>query len=92
MKHDVISALCNPVRLKLILCLARKSKNVQELIHTCGLSQSAVSQHLNKLRKAGLVKDRKESLFIYYSLKYPKTAKIAEMVIKFTKEIRNEKQ
>jgi ArsR family transcriptional regulator, virulence genes transcriptional regulator len=87
MKHNVISVLCNPVRLKLICCLSKKSKNVQELVSTCGLSQSAISQHLTKLKEAGLVKDKKEGLFIYYSLTYPKSAKIAQLITNFSKEV-----
>jgi ArsR family transcriptional regulator, virulence genes transcriptional regulator len=87
MKHDVISVLCNPVRLKLIRCLARKSKNVQELVATCGLSQSAISQHLMKLKEAGLVKDRKEGLYVNYSLIYPKSAKLAQLITNFSQEV-----
>jgi ArsR family transcriptional regulator len=86
-ERDVISALCNPVRLKLITCLAKNSRNVAQLINSCKLSQSAVSQHLYKLKKAGLVKYKKEGLYIFYSLKYKKTAQIAENIIKLKKEI-----
>ncbi|MCL4339270.1 metalloregulator ArsR/SmtB family transcription factor [Patescibacteria group bacterium] len=84
MRHLVISAICNPVRLKLIRCLSARSKNVQDLVRNCGLSQSAVSQHLLKLKKSGLVKSEKEGKFIYYSLTNQKAAKIAEMIQNFS--------
>lgn len=77
MEKDIIAAFSNPVRLKLLCCLSKGKKNVMELISNCGLSQSAVSQHLFKLKYAGLVTDKKEGRFIYYSLTYPKTGKIA---------------
>ena len=77
MSNNVINALANSVRLKLLLCLANDRKNVQELIANCDLAQSAVSQHLKKLRNAGLVKDEREGKYIYYSLTNPHIAKIA---------------
>lgn len=83
MKYSVISAICNPVRLKLIRCLSGRSKNVQELIRNCGMSQSAISQHLLKLKKSGLVKDEKEGKYVYYSLTNRKAAKLAEMIQNF---------
>lgn len=60
---------------------------MQELISTCGLAQSAVSQHLLKLREAGLVKDDKQGKYVYYSLVYPKAAKIAHQIENFVKEV-----
>ena len=87
MEYLVISAFSNPVRIKLICCLSKSSKNVLELMENCGLSQSAVSQHLIKLKKAGLVKDKKQGKFVYYSLTDKKTAKVANMLIDFCKEV-----
>ena len=83
----MISAFSNSVRLKLISCLEKDSKNVQELIANCGLSQSAVSQHLSKLKKAGLVKTTRKGKFIYYSLTAKKTGKVANMLTDFIKEV-----
>lgn len=88
MKHQVISVLCNPVRLKLIQCLAKKSKTVNEMVQTCGLSQSAISQHLLKLKEAGLVKDKKEGLYVYYSLIHPKSAEVAQLITNFCEEVK----
>ena len=47
-----IFRLRNEVRAKLFLCLSLKPKNVTEMIQTCGLEQSEVSQHLTKLKSA----------------------------------------
>lgn len=78
MNEEIISAFANPVRLKIIRCLQKKSKNVTELINVCGISQSAVSQHLKKLKDAGLIQDNKEGKEIYYSLSNTRSAKIAK--------------
>ena len=87
MKYDIYSAFGNKIRTKLILCLAKKPKNVTELIATCGLSQSAVSQHLNKLRQSGLVKAKKEGKEVWYSLKYKKAAEISSLLISLEQEV-----
>jgi len=85
MEYPVINAFSNSVRLKLLCCLSGNKKNVQELMKNCGLSQSAVSQHLLKLKKARLVKSEKNGKFVYYSLTNPKTAIIANLLNDFCK-------
>lgn len=86
MSYLVMHALSNPIRLKLLICLSTGKKNVSGLIEKCGLSQSAVSQHLEKLKTAGLVSSENEGKFVYYSLTDPKTARMAKEILKFTDE------
>lgn len=88
MEYSVLNALSNSIRLKLLCCLAKDKKNVQELIDTCGLAQSAVSQHLKKLKKAGLVKDTKEGKYVYYSLTNSNVLRIATSLDNFIKEVK----
>ncbi|MCL5019208.1 MAG: metalloregulator ArsR/SmtB family transcription factor [Patescibacteria group bacterium] len=88
MKSTVLSSFSNLVRLQLITCLSIGEKNVTQLIGNCGLSQSAVSQHLEKLRRAGLVTTRREGKEIYYKLTYPKAARVSSELQTFLKEIR----
>ena len=54
----------------LILCMLIKSEemHVGQLLSNTSLSQSALSQHLAKLREAGLVSTRRESQTIFYSI------------------------
>lgn len=85
MEYLAIDAFSNPVRIKLLCCIAQKSKNVQELIENCGLAQSAVSQHLIKLKKADLVKTRRHGKYIYYSLMNKKTAEVAKLLSGYCK-------
>ncbi len=87
MTHDIYAALGNEVRAKLLLCLSRNSKNVTEMIHTCGLSQSAVSQHLRKLKSAGLVSTKKAGKEIIYSIKYKKATEIARLLTILQQEV-----
>ncbi len=87
MKYDLYSALGNPIRSKLIVCLSKKSKNVSELISNCGLAQSAVSQHLSKLKQSGVVEAKKEGKEVYYSLRFKKAADIAKLLMSLEKEV-----
>ncbi len=64
-----LQLLANDKRL-LILCELMQSGEVSVgvLSESVGLSQSALSQHLAKLRAAALVETRRESQTIYYKL------------------------
>jgi len=87
MQYHVINAFGNPVRLRLLCCLAKGQKNVQDLIENCGLAQSAVSQHLTKLKQAGLVTSKKDGKFVYYNLTHHKAAKLAHELELFEKDV-----
>ena len=88
MNDKVLSSLANEVRLRLLLCLSNGEKNVTELIGKCQLSQSAVSQHLEKLRLSGLVETRRNGKEIYYRLINTKTAKISEDLLDYVEEMK----
>jgi DNA-binding transcriptional ArsR family regulator len=63
-----LKAIANRHRL-LILCeLHKGERSVTRLLETLDLSQSSLSQHLARLRKDQIVKTRRESQTIYYSL------------------------
>ena len=63
-------ALSDSTRLRCVALLAGHDELcVCELTHALGLPQPKVSHHLGALRKAGLVSDRKEGLWIYYRIK-----------------------
>ena len=62
----------------LILCLlvARGEMDVTSLAGEVELSQSALSQHLAKLREDGFVAFRRESQTIHYRLEDPRAARV----------------
>ena len=64
---EFLKLLANPQRL-LILCrlAVEREMSVGELEEASGLSQSALSQHLAKLRDDGLVATRREAQTIHY--------------------------
>lgn len=65
---QLMSALGNESRLMVLCLLAERERSVGELNDVVPLSQSALSQQLARLRQQGLVKTRRESQTIYYSL------------------------
>ncbi len=65
---ELLKAMSNEKRLMILCHLANGEKAVGEMETLVGLSQSALSQHLARLRRDGLVKTRRASQTIYYSL------------------------
>jgi DNA-binding transcriptional ArsR family regulator len=65
---DLLRALGNEQRLLVLCRLVEGEASVGELQDELDLSQSALSQHLARLRAAGLVATRREAQSIHYSL------------------------
>ncbi|EJZ19765.1 metalloregulator ArsR/SmtB family transcription factor [Rhizobium sp. Pop5] len=63
----LLSAMANPKRLLILCSLVKGEVAVGVLATQVGLSQSALSQHLSKLRAQKLVKTRRDAQTIYYS-------------------------
>jgi len=64
----LLKELANPSRLLILCQLIGGEKSVGELCRSIELSQSAVSQHLARLREAGLVDTEKRGQMVYYRL------------------------
>ena len=64
----LLKSIANRHRLKIIGLLAEKEYSVGELERLVGLSQSALSQHLARLRRDKMVATRRSAQTIYYSL------------------------
>jgi DNA-binding transcriptional ArsR family regulator len=63
----LLSAMANPKRLLILCNLVNGEVPVGVLANQVGLSQSALSQHLSKLRAQKLVRTRRDAQTIYYS-------------------------
>ncbi|MBN9032044.1 MAG: transcriptional regulator [Rhizobiales bacterium 63-7] len=63
----LLSAMANPKRLQILCSLVKGEVAVGALASQVGLSQSALSQHLSKLRAQKLVNTRRDAQTIYYS-------------------------
>lgn len=65
---DRLSLLANANRLLILCRLVTGEASVSALQQEVGLSQSALSQHLARLRMAGVVATRREAQTIYYRI------------------------
>lgn len=65
----LLKSLSNKYRLGILCALYHGEKCVSELGDVVQISQSALSQHLAKLRRDGLVETRRDAQKIYYSVK-----------------------
>ena len=77
----LLRLLANERRL-LILCFLATSgeMSVGALVEALGLSQSALSQHLAKLRREDLVHYRRESQTLHYRLADPRTVRVLSVL------------
>ncbi|MGB1262674.1 MAG: ArsR/SmtB family transcription factor [Cognaticolwellia sp.] len=73
---DLLKAMSNENRLLILCHLGEKEMSVSELNNFIDLSQSSLSQHLARLRQDGLVKTRRESQTIFYSIANPSVVKL----------------
>jgi len=64
----LLKAMSNEHRLLILCQLQDTERSVGELERLIGLSQSALSQHLARLRRDELVRTRRSAQTIYYSL------------------------
>jgi ArsR family transcriptional regulator, virulence genes transcriptional regulator len=64
----MLKLLANAKRLMILCHLVKGRKSVGELAELVGLSQSALSQHLAKMRDLSLVTATREGQMVYYTI------------------------
>ncbi|VBB08890.1 arsr-type transcription regulator hth motif [Lucifera butyrica] len=65
---DVFKALGDETRLEIIHMLLGREMCVCDIFSAVNISQPAVSHHLKVLKQAGIVCDKREGKWIYYSM------------------------
>jgi ArsR family transcriptional regulator len=78
---NIIKALGDPTRLKIVYLLSYGELCVCEIINAMEKPQPTVSHHLNILKKAGFLKWRKEGVWVHYSLSNPKITYVLDELI-----------
>ncbi|MDC7675239.1 ArsR/SmtB family transcription factor [Asticcacaulis machinosus] len=68
----MLKLLANRHRLLILCQLIDQRKSVGEINENIKLSQSALSQHLAKMRAQGLIEAEKQGQMVYYRLANPK--------------------
>ncbi len=65
---SLLKLLGDKTRLTILSYLKHQELCVCELVDLLNVSQPAMSQHLKKLRLAGIIRERKQGTWVYYSL------------------------
>lgn len=68
LQAELIKALANPARLAVLQQLRHGEKTASDLVKLCGVSKANLSQHINLLKKEGLVLCNKRGTFCHYTL------------------------
>lgn len=66
--QKLLKLICNENKFNIILHLTKGEECVCDIANKLGIEQSLVSHHLDSLRKAGLVNDRKIGTWVHCSL------------------------
>ena len=85
----LFKALADETRLRILNLLCRRELCVCQIVEALRIGQSKASRHLATLRHAGLVTDRREGLWMYYSLSDP-SQKLQRQVIDWLKRAEDE--
>lgn len=73
---NLYKVIGNAYRLQIVTLLLKGEKNVSELNQSVKVSQPALSQHLSKLKKAGILGARREQRQIFYYINNPHVIRI----------------
>jgi DNA-binding transcriptional ArsR family regulator len=69
---ELFKALSDETRLKLVILLQKRELCVCQIEAALGISQTKASRHLSILRRAGLLRARRDGLWMYYTLVEPR--------------------
>lgn len=81
-KAEILKAIAHPTRLCILAMLIRDSEsNVTDIQCCLDIPQPTVSQHLSKLKSAGIVGAERSGTEIIYSIKNDEARKIVEFML-----------
>lgn len=86
LRADILKALAQPTRLKIIDFLRDGERCVCEIFPAIGEEQSNTSRHLNMMLAAGVLSRRKEGLKIYYAIKHREILEVVDTITLIVKQ------
>ncbi len=84
-RADILKALAQPTRLKIIDFLRDGERCVCEIFPAIDEEQSNTSRHLNMMLAAGVLSRRKEGLKIYYAIKHPEVLEVVDTITRIVR-------
>lgn len=79
---EAFGALAHPSRLEIVALMARERREmaVGEIHTALGIPAPTLSHHLDLLRRARLLKSRRETRFVYYSVRPEMVTELARLL------------
>ena len=86
--QNTLKAISDPTRRTILNLLKKKPLPAGEIAGHFDMSMPAVSKHLNVLKEADLIRDRREGKYIIYEL----NASVLDEALLWLKDLRGEEQ
>ena len=80
---EMLKLMAHPLRLMILCLLVESEHNVGELVEALDINQTALSNHLSKLRSAGLIDYTRYHRVLQYRLKSEEARTILEVLSGF---------
>src|SRR4030043_1372900 len=80
MKAEVLKALAQPTRLKILECLRNGEKCICEIVPALNGEQSNISRHISLMQKSNLVTTRKDGVKVMVKVSDPKIFQILDSI------------
>lgn len=79
-KSEILKAIAHPIRLCIVRGLIQNQCNVTKIQECLNLPQSTVSQHLAKLKSAGIIEGERRGLEVCYKVINEDVMRIVEIL------------
>ncbi len=80
LKAGLLKVLAQPTRLKILECLRRGERSIQEIVPAIHGEQSNISRHISLMRKTHLVSTRKEGVRVMIMVSDPSVFEILDKI------------
>jgi DNA-binding transcriptional ArsR family regulator len=93
MKSEVLKALAQPTRLKILECIRRGERCICEIVPAIHGQQSNISRHISVMQKNHLVSTRKDGVRVMVKVKDPTIFDIIDKVsVVLKKQLKEQEQ
>jgi ArsR family transcriptional regulator len=86
LKAEVLKALAQPTRLKILECLREGERCICEIVPAINGEQSNISRHISLMQKSHLISTRKDGVRVMVKVKEPEIFEIIDRVGVFLKK------
>ena len=86
LKADVLKALAQPTRLKILECLRKGERCICEIIPAINGEQSNISRHISMMQKNHLITTRKDGVKVMVKVRDPRIFDILDQVSMILKQ------